>query len=64
MRISIDAMGGDFAPREIVAGTLLAAKRLEGIDKLFLVGNESTIQRQLKKHKGAIPDCIEVVHAS
>ncbi len=64
MRISIDAMGGDFAPREIVAGTLRAAKSLKGIEKLFLVGDETAIKRQLKKHKGTLPSCIEIVHAS
>ncbi len=64
MRISIDAMGGDFAPREIVEGTLRAAEKLPGIEKLFLVGDETAIQTELKKHKGTIPPCIEVVHAS
>ncbi|MBN2163290.1 MAG: phosphate acyltransferase PlsX [Pontiellaceae bacterium] len=64
MRISIDAMGGDFAPQEIVAGTLQAAAELKGIEKLFLVGDESAIQAELAKHKGEIPSCIEVVHAS
>jgi len=64
MRISIDAMGGDFAPREIVAGTLQAATRLQGVSKLFLVGDESAIQVELKKHKGKIPECIEIIHAS
>ena len=64
MRISIDAMGGDFATQEIVAGTLQAAERLEGIEKLFLVGDETAIQAELDKHKGPIPSCIEVVHAS
>ncbi len=64
MRISIDAMGGDFAPREIVAGTLQAAKSLKGLEKLFLVGDETAIKKQLKKHKGPIPKCIEIIHAS
>jgi glycerol-3-phosphate acyltransferase PlsX len=64
MRISIDAMGGDFAPREIVAGTLRAAQELSGIEKLFLVGDESAISAELKKHKGVVPECIEIVHAS
>ncbi|MEE9369259.1 MAG: phosphate acyltransferase PlsX [Pontiella sp.] len=64
MRISIDAMGGDFAPQEIVAGTLMAARKLEGLDKLFLVGNEVAIKAELAKHKGKIPECIEIVHAS
>ena len=64
MRISIDAMGGDFAPAEIVAGTLQAAEKLQGLEKLFLVGDESAIKAELAKHKGAIPSCIEIVHAS
>lgn len=64
MRISIDAMGGDFAPQEIVAGTLQAAERLEGIEKLFLLGDETAIKAELDKHKGPIPSCIEVIHAS
>ncbi len=64
MRISIDAMGGDFAPEEIVAGTLQAAEQIKGIEKLFLVGDESAIKAELAKHKGDIPACIEIVHAS
>ena len=64
MRISIDAMGGDYAPQEIVAGTLLAAEKLQGIEKLFLVGDEAAIQAELNKHRGDIPSCIEIVHAS
>jgi glycerol-3-phosphate acyltransferase PlsX len=64
MRISIDAMGGDYAPQEIVAGTLQAAEKIQGLEKLFLVGNESAIQAELAKHKGPVPQCIEIVHAS
>jgi phosphate acyltransferase len=64
MRISIDAMGGDYAPSEIVAGTLQAAEKIGGISKLFLVGNESAIKAELAKHKGTVPSCIEIVHAS
>ena len=37
MRVAVDALGGDNAPKEIVAGTLSAAKRLPG-DELILVG--------------------------
>ena len=64
MRISIDAMGGDFAPQEIVAGTLQAAATLNGLEKLFLVGDEAAIQAELDKHNGPTPECIEIVHAS
>ena len=64
MRISIDAMGGDHAPREIVAGTLQAAEEIQGIEKLFLVGDETAIRTELAKHKGKVPACIEIIHAS
>ena len=64
MRISVDAMGGDYAPREIVKGALLAAEKLSGIEKLLLVGDEKAIQAELAKHKGKVPSCIEIVHAS
>jgi glycerol-3-phosphate acyltransferase PlsX len=62
-RIAIDAMGGDYAPQEIVAGTVEAARVLKGISKLFLVGDEAKIRRELSK-LGEIPAIIEVRHAS
>ncbi len=64
MRISIDAMGGDYAPLEIVAGTLQAAEKLQGLEKLFLVGDETKIKAELAKHKGKVPACIEIVHCT
>ena len=48
MRISVDAMGGDDAPREIVAGALLAARQIQGLEKLFLVGNAEVIKTEIK----------------
>ena len=39
MRIAVDAMGGDFAPRTIVEGAVLALKGHPEIDKIFLVGD-------------------------
>ena len=63
MRIAIDAMGGDFAPREIVKGAVEAARGLSGIEKLYLVGDETAIQGELAKY-GDVPECIEIRHAS
>ncbi|MBM4152846.1 MAG: phosphate acyltransferase PlsX [Kiritimatiellaceae bacterium] len=63
MRIAIDAMGGDFAPREIVKGAVEAARGLAGIEKLFLVGDETAIRAELALY-GKIPECIEIRHAS
>jgi glycerol-3-phosphate acyltransferase PlsX len=63
MRIAIDAMGGDFAPREIVKGAVEAARGLSGIEKLFLVGDETAIKAELALY-GKTPDCIEIRHAT
>ncbi|MEO9170509.1 MAG: phosphate acyltransferase PlsX [Candidatus Baltobacteraceae bacterium] len=59
-RIAIDAMGGDHAPHEVVAGALLAARAYQGA-VLTLVGDEAAI-RPLLKGPGA--DRIGVVHAA
>ncbi|MBI9020803.1 MAG: phosphate acyltransferase PlsX [Verrucomicrobia bacterium] len=63
MRIAIDAMGGDFAPLEIVKGAVEAARGVSGIEKLFLVGDETAVRAELAKY-GEVPECIEVRHAS
>ncbi len=47
MRIAVDALGGDNAPDEIVAGALAAAGRLPGIE-LILVGDEEVIKPRLR----------------
>ncbi len=57
-RIALDAMGGDHAPEEIVAGALLAAQ--EGYGDLILVGDEARV-RPLLTGPGA--QNIKLVHA-
>ncbi len=48
MIIAVDAMGGDFAPQEIVAGAIMF---LETSDAgLLLVGQEEVVQKELDKH--------------
>ena len=63
MRIAVDAMGGDFAPREIVAGAVTAARTLTNIKTLFLVGDQTAIEAELAKH-GPTPASIVIRHAS
>ena len=55
--VALDAMGGDYAPRETVAGALLAAK--EGVP-IVLVGNEEKLRQELTKQGGDLP----IVHAA
>lgn len=63
MRISVDAMGGDYAPAEIVAGCVKAARLYPDVEKIFLVGDKTAVQAELDKH-GKIPACFEILHAS
>ena len=58
-RIAIDAMGGDHAPEEIVAGALLAASE-HPTAQLILVGDEARIRPLLKGPDAAR---ITVIHA-
>lgn len=63
MRIVVDAMGGDFAPGEIVSGTVEAALEQPLIKRLYLVGDRSAIEQELAQHR-SIPDTISIHHAS
>ncbi len=50
MRIAIDAMGGDFAPRQVVDGALDAARHLRC--GLALVGRRDAIEGEIDRHGG------------
>ncbi|ADH64861.1 fatty acid/phospholipid synthesis protein PlsX [Allomeiothermus silvanus DSM 9946] len=50
--IALDAMGGDYAPQETVAGALLAAK--EGIP-VVLVGQTPAVKAELQQQGGDLP---------
>ena len=63
MRIAVDAMGGDYAPREVVAGSVDAARKISAISEIFLVGDENAIREELKT-LGSIPPQIKIRHAS
>jgi len=62
MRIAIDAMGGDNAPDEIIAGALESIEFLAEDDQLILVGPEDVIEPRLPSPKSR-GSAIAVVHA-
>jgi glycerol-3-phosphate acyltransferase PlsX len=64
MRIALDAMGGDFAPREIVRGGVEAVSKLKGVESVILVGVEPAIQEELRRWGGRVGNRIRIVHAS
>lgn len=61
LRVGLDAMGGDYAPVETVAGAVLAAKEFgaEGVH-IVLFGQREAIERELQKHPPM--DNISIVH--
>ncbi|MDY2608876.1 MAG: phosphate acyltransferase PlsX [Eubacteriales bacterium] len=59
MRIIVDAMGGDNAPKEIINGILSAVSKTD--DTFIVVGNKSDVLRYIKDHS-AINKQIEIVH--
>jgi glycerol-3-phosphate acyltransferase PlsX len=62
MRIALDAMGGDNAPGEIIAGALEALEILDAADKLMLVGRQTVIEQQIPSSKRANPK-LQIVDA-
>ena len=63
MRIALDAMGGDHAPRELVRGAVDAAEKLSTVSRILLVGNSDAVKRELNEC-ASVPDKIEICHAS
>lgn len=59
MSIAVDAMGGDHAPKEIVAGALQAAALIS--QKIYLVGVPELIQPHLPS---VLPSNVEIIPAS
>jgi glycerol-3-phosphate acyltransferase PlsX len=62
MKIAVDAMGGDFAPKNIVEGGVQAAREY-GIP-VVLVGNEEVVRKEVARYPdgGSLP--LTFVHAS
>jgi glycerol-3-phosphate acyltransferase PlsX len=62
--IALDAMGGDFSPKNEVAGAIEAIKATGGKIKVYLVGVREEIERELAAQNANTMAGIEVVGAS
>ena len=66
MRIAVDAMGGDYAPEEIIKGAISA---LEERDlKIILLGSREKVALELSKYKFkeenlSVIDCKEYIES-
>lgn len=63
MRIALDAMGGDYAPQNTVAGAVMALREYPKITRLFLTGDQEAIIAELSK-LGFSDSRIEIVHTT
>ena len=61
MRIAVDAMGGDHAPREIVRGAIDHA--LANTDEIILVGDVPRLEREIAAHGKGHPGHVRLVDA-
>lgn len=59
MRIAIDAMGGDFAPEDVIKGSIIGSKNY-GVGIIF-VGPQTRIEKELARYDTSGLD-IEIVH--
>ncbi len=62
MKIAVDAMGGDYAPKAIVEGVILASKDLPADGRIVLIGRESVIRDIFLEHQFS-SDKVDIVHA-
>ena len=62
IKIAVDAMGGDYAPVEMVKGAVEALKKKEQVS-VILVGQEDKIRRELSSYTYP-EDRLSIVHAS
>ena len=61
MKILVDAMGGDHAPKAPVEAAIRAAKELDV--HIVLVGDEAVVNRELEKYGDYPKDRISIAHA-
>lgn len=63
MRIGIDIMGGDFAPKATVLGAILAQKEISSDDRIVLFGDQEKIKEILDRENVSISN-FDIVHTS
>ncbi|MCX6245973.1 MAG: phosphate acyltransferase PlsX [Bacteroidetes bacterium] len=62
MRIGLDVLGGDFAPKAALHGAIMALKELPESDRIVLIGDQEIIHTFLKEEK-IHPEKFDIVDA-
>ncbi len=63
MKLALDAMGGDFAPKVNIEGAKRALAELPNIQKIFLVGDEEILKKACRDAGILDHERLEIVHA-
>lgn len=63
IRIGIDAMGGDYAPENVILGVIDAYSHIDSETKIFLIGDQEKIA-EVCRHYGLDSGNFVIVHAS
>jgi glycerol-3-phosphate acyltransferase PlsX len=59
MRIALDGMGGDYAPREIIKGAVEALKEIKEL-YIIITGDEDILRKELSKYNNPFTDRISI----
>ncbi len=62
MKIALDAMGGDFAPKSTIEGVKLVTESLSEGDKIVVVGDQKQLEKYLEEYQ-VDASRVEIVHA-
>ena len=62
-RIGIDAMGGDYAPRAVVSGAILASSLVGPQSRIVLFGDRPRIE-EILAHENCPSDTFDIVHTT
>ncbi len=63
MKLALDAMGGDNAPQINIDGAKLALQKLDSLEKIYLVGDETALKTACESAGLAGNPRVEIVHA-
>lgn len=63
MKLALDAMGGDNAPQINIDGAKLALQKLDSLEKIYLVGDESALKTACETAGLIGNPRVEIVHA-
>lgn len=62
MRIGLDVMGGDFAPKNTIDGAVMALKELPSSDRIVLIGQQNIIIEELQ-NRNISSESFDIINA-